>query len=89
MTVFLKQFDVPDTSSTCANQYVRVKTPSTNVDLCNGVATSDSLVSVASSTSSYTLELSFQVGGSDQSVGKGFLIFVSTCKYFFKGFDGL
>ena len=79
-TVFLKYFDVPDSSDTCTNQYVRVKTPSASLDLCNGVTDPDSLVSVASSTSSYTLEISFQPN-SVQRQGTGFLIFVSTCKY--------
>ena len=80
ITVFLKYFDVPDSSATCTNQYVRIKTPSASLDLCNGVTDPDSLVSVASSTSSYTLEISFQPN-SVQRQGTGFLIFVSTCKY--------
>ena len=77
MTVYFKHFDVPDTSSSCANQYVRIKSPSASLDLCNGVTASDSLVSIASSSSSYTLELTFnsKVG---QNNGIGFLIFVST-----------
>eukprot|EP00093_Oithona_nana_P006398 06398.XXX_48035_46283_1 [CDS] Oithona nana genome sequencing. len=77
ITVFLKYFDVPDSSATCTNQYVRIKTPSASLDLCNGVAGPDDLVSVASSTSGYTLEISFQPN-SVQRQGTGFLIFVST-----------
>ena len=82
LSLYLRNFDVPDSDSSCKNVRLQIKDGGrSELNLCNGNAKPGMFVSIPTNAAAYTLEINFQ-GAASQSTGTGFVLILSTCEYF-------